>query len=254
MTSIQRSKDRGPREVLALRGVVRTGVIIAAAGSGTRLGLGTKALVRLNGRTTLARVVELFLGLDEVDQIVVVGPPARLEKARAEVEQLAPRKPVHVCPGGESRQQSVRAGLAHLQGCTHVLVHDAARPLASPALIRRVLAAACESGAAIPGLPPRDAVKRVEGGRLVENLDRSRVMLAQTPQGFSYQLLVRAHFEAAETGLEGDDDSALVSAGGHQVTVVAGEPGNIKLTTAEDLEVLEALIREHEAASAVATS
>jgi len=84
MTSTPRFKDRGPREELALRGVVRTGVIIAAAGSGTRLGLGSKALVRLNGRTTLARVVELFLGLDEVDQIVVVGPPARLEKARAD--------------------------------------------------------------------------------------------------------------------------------------------------------------------------
>ena len=232
----------------------RTGVIIAAAGSGSRLGLGSKALVRLNGRTTLARVVELFLGLEEIDQIVVVGPPSRLEKARAEVEQLAPGKPVQVCPGGESRQQSVRAGLAHLQGCSHVLVHDAARPLASPALIRRVLAAAIESGAAIPGLPPRDAVKRVEGGRLVENLDRSRVMLAQTPQGFSYPLLVRAHFEAAETGLAGDDDAALVSAGGHGVTVVAGEPGNIKLTTAEDLEVLEAVIREHEAAGAVTAS
>jgi 2-C-methyl-D-erythritol 4-phosphate cytidylyltransferase len=232
----------------------RTGVIIAAAGSGTRLGLGSKALVRLNGRTTLARVLELFLGLEEVDQIVVVAPPARLEKAQAEVEQLAPAKQVKVCPGGESRQQSVRAGLAHLEGCTHVLVHDAARPLASPALIRRVLAAACETGAAMPGLPPRDAVKRVEGGRLVENLDRSRVMLAQTPQGFAYPVLVRAHFEAAETGLEGDDDAALVSAGGHAVTVVAGEPGNIKLTTAEDLEMLEALIREHEAASTVAAT
>jgi 2-C-methyl-D-erythritol 4-phosphate cytidylyltransferase len=226
----------------------RTGVIIAAAGAGTRLGLGSKALVQLNGRTTLSRVVELFLRLDEIEQIVVVGPPARLEKARAEVELLAPRKPVAVCGGGETRQQSVRAGLALLDGCTHVLVHDAARPLASPQLIRRVLAAAIETGAAIPGLPPRDAVKRVEGGRLVENLDRSRVMLAQTPQGFAYPLLVRAHYEAAETGLEGDDDSALVSAGGHAVTVVEGELGNIKLTTAEDLEMLEALIREHETA------
>ena len=226
------------------------GVIIAAAGAGTRLGLGSKALVRLNGRTTLARVVELFLGLPEIDQIVVVGPPARLEKARAEVELLAPAKPVQVCPGGETRQQSVRAGLGKLEGCTHVLVHDAARPLASPALIRRVLAAAVESDAAIPGLPPRDAVKRVEGGRLVENLERSRVMLAQTPQGFAYPLLLRAHFEAAETGLEGDDDAALVSASGHVVTVVAGEPGNIKLTTSEDMEVLEALIREHETVTA----
>jgi 2-C-methyl-D-erythritol 4-phosphate cytidylyltransferase len=226
------------------------GAVVAAAGSGTRLGKGSKALVPLNGRTTLARVVELFLSLDEVDRVVVVAPAARLETARAEVDALRPRKPVKVCAGGESRQESVRAGLAALGSCEHVLVHDAARPLASAALVRRVLAAAMESGAAFPGLPPRDAVKRVEGHRLVESLDRSRVVLAQTPQAFSYQLLVRAHAEAADAGMVGDDDAQLVAATGHPVTVVEGEPANIKLTTPEDLEVLEALIREHEEARA----
>jgi 2-C-methyl-D-erythritol 4-phosphate cytidylyltransferase len=227
---------------------IRVGVIIAAAGAGTRLGLGSKALVELNGRTTLSRVLALFLGMDEVDHVVVVGPPAQLERAREEVRLLEPIKEVTVCGGGETRQQSVRAGLAHLEGCTHVLVHDAARPLASPQLVRRVLRAAIDEGAVVPGLPPRDAVKRIEGGRLVESLDRSRVVLAQTPQGFAYPLLVRAHFEAADAGLVGDDDAQLVAATGHPVVVVAGEPTNIKLTTAEDRELLEALIREHEAA------
>ena len=223
--------------------------IVAAAGSGTRLGRGSKALVPLHGRPALARVLELFLGLDEIDRIVVAVPQARLEEARAVVEELAPAKPVGLCPGGETRQQSVRAGLTSLDsGTAWVLVHDAARPLASPALVRRVLAAAMESGAAFPGLPPRDAVKRVEGGRLVESLDRSRIVLAQTPQAFSYSLLLRAHFEAADAGLVGDDDAQLVSAGGHPVTVVEGEPTNIKLTTPEDLELLEALIREQEEA------
>lgn len=239
---------------LTLPAGTRVGAIIAAAGAGTRLGLGSKALVELNGRTTLSRVVELFVGLEEVEEVVVVGPPARLERAEAEVAVLAPSKPVRVCAGGETRQLSVRAGLAQLQGCTHVLVHDAARPMASPALIRRVLAAALESGAAIPGLPPRDAVKRVEAGRMVESLDRSRVVLAQTPQAFATPLLLRAHFEAADAGLVGDDDAQLVAASGHAVSVVAGEPTNIKLTTAEDLELLQALIREHEAAGAPAGS
>jgi 2-C-methyl-D-erythritol 4-phosphate cytidylyltransferase len=222
------------------------GAIVAAAGSGTRLGKGSKALVPIHGRTTLSRVVELFLSLDEVDRIVVVAPAARLDAARSEVEALAPRKPVQVCPGGESRQESVRAGLAALGECSHVLVHDAARPLASAALVRRVLAAAVESGAAFPGLPPRDAVKRVEGHHLVESLDRSRVVLAQTPQAFSYQVLIRAHAEAADAGMVGDDDAQLVAATGHVVTVVPGEPANLKLTTPEDLEVVEALLREHE--------
>ena len=137
-------------------------------------------------------------------------------------------------------------GLGALGECDFVLVHDAARPLATAALVRRVLAAAMESGAAFPAIAPRDAVKRVEGNRLVESLDRSLVVLAQTPQGFAYELLARAHREAADAGLVGDDDAQLVAATGHVVTVVPGEPANIKLTTPEDLEVVEALIREHE--------
>src|SRR2546430_17045500 len=90
------------------------GAIVAAAGSGSRLGRGSKALVRLNGRTTLARVLELFLSLDEVGRIVVVGPPARLETAEQEVAALHPGKPVLVTPGGASRQASVPARIAAL--------------------------------------------------------------------------------------------------------------------------------------------
>jgi 2-C-methyl-D-erythritol 4-phosphate cytidylyltransferase len=226
---------------------VSVGAIVAAAGLGTRLGLGSKALVRLNGRTTLARAVELFLGIDEVSRIVVVGPPSRLETAEHEVSALHPGKPVTVRPGGDSRQASVRIGVGALGDCDFVLVHDAARPLATPALVRRVLHAAMESGAAFPAIAPRDAVKRVEGNRLVESLDRSRVVLAQTPQCFAYALLARAHREAADAGLVGDDDAQLVAAAGHAVTVVEGEQANIKLTTPEDFAVVEALLKELEA-------
>ena len=225
------------------------GAVVAAAGSGSRLGRGSKALVELNGQTAMARAVRLFLAMDEVDRIAVVAPPARLESAEAEVASLRPKKPVVVCAGGETRQQSVRAGLQGLGECDLVLVHDAARPMATAALARRVLAAAVASGAAIPALPPRDAVKRAEGSLIVESLDRSRIVLAQTPQAFSYQLLLKAHFDAFDSGLSGDDDAQLVAASGHPVTLVEGEPTNIKLTTADDLEVLEALLREHEAAA-----
>jgi 2-C-methyl-D-erythritol 4-phosphate cytidylyltransferase len=228
---------------------MRVGAIVVAAGSGSRLGMGSKALVELNGRTVLAWSVQLLLGLQEVDEVVVPGPAGRLDEVLREVQALSPVKPVLVCAGGQSRQQSVRAGLAELSGCDYVLVHDAARPLASPALVRRVLAAAVESGAAIPGLPPRDAVKRVEGGRMVESLDRSRLVLAQTPQGFAYQLFERAHFEAADAGVVGDDDGQLVAASGHPVMVVEGEATNIKLTTPEDLLVLQAILGERETAA-----
>ncbi|HEY4026417.1 MAG TPA: 2-C-methyl-D-erythritol 4-phosphate cytidylyltransferase, partial [Candidatus Dormibacteraeota bacterium] len=210
---------------------MQIGVIVAAAGAGIRLGRGAKALVELNGRTALARVVDLFLTLDEITCVVVVGPPSRLEPAEREVEALRPRKPVIVRPGGDTRQQSVRAGLKALEGCEYVLVHDAARPMASAALVRRVIAAAIQTGAAIPGVSLRDAVKRVEGGRLVESLDRSRLVLAQTPQGFRYSVLERAHFQAADAGVVGDDDAQLVAAAGHPVAVVPGDPANVKLTT-----------------------
>jgi 2-C-methyl-D-erythritol 4-phosphate cytidylyltransferase len=229
---------------------MRVGAIVAAAGPGTRLGRRTKALVPLHGRTALSRVLEVLLSLDEIERIVVAAAPASLEAVRREVAAMRPWKPVEVCPGGDTRQQSVRAGLAALGGCDYVLVHDAARPLATAALFRRVLAAAVSGEAAIPALPPRDSVKRVEGGRMVESLERSRLVLAQTPQAFQYQLLERAHFEAADAGLQGDDDAQLVAATGHAVQVVEGEPANIKLTTADDLEMLEALLEERESAAA----
>src|SRR4029077_18442463 len=145
-----------PRRKVASR--ITVGAIVAAAGSGSRLGRGSKALVRLNGRTTLARGLGLLLALDEVDRIVVVGAPSRVENAEREGASLSPRKPVMVKAGGGSRQESVRAGLAALGECDFVLVHDAARPLATATLVRRVLAAAMESGAAFPAISPRDAV------------------------------------------------------------------------------------------------
>src|SRR6202165_2939026 len=190
--------------VRSLHRLATVGAIVAAAGSGSRLGRGSKALVQLNGRTTRARVLELFLALDEVDRIVVVGPPSRLENAEREVQSVHPRKPVIVKAGGESRQESVRAGLAALGECDFVLVHDAARPLATATLVRRVLAAAMESGAAFPAIAPRDAGKPGGGKRLGAGTDRARIVLAQTPQAFSYELLARAHREAADAGLVGD--------------------------------------------------
>ncbi len=219
------------------------GVVVAAAGSGTRLGRGSKAFVELGGRSLLEWALALFDPMPEVDRIVVVGPPTRLERVRVVVERASPRTPVEVCPGGESRQASVRLGLARLEGTELVLVHDAARPLATPELVRRVLAAARQTGAALPGLACRDAVKRVEAGLLAESLDRTRLVLAQTPQGFRYRVLERAHFQAADSGLVGDDDAQLVAATGHPVAVVPGDPGNLKLTAPEDLELMEALVR-----------
>lgn len=222
--------------------------MIAAAGPGSRLGLGSKGLLRLNGRSLLARALSLFLGMDEVTRIVVVGPPDEMERVAAEIRAVAGGRHVLACPGGATRQESVRAGLERMAGAHYVLIHDAARPMASAELCRRVLAGAIQSGAAIPGLPPRDAVRRVSGGLLAESLDRSRLILAQTPQGFDYRLIMKAHQAAHRAGTVAVDDAELVAALREPVVVVEGEGTNIKLTTDADLAILDALLRQRDAA------
>ncbi len=225
----------------------RVGVIVAAAGFGARLGRGSKALLELNGRTLLRRALERCCQLAEVDELVLVVPPAQLELARRESERVGCAKPVTVVPGGQTRQQSVKLGLEALRGCEWVLVHDAARPLASAELFRRVLDATRASGAAVPGLTPRDAVKRLVGDHAAETLDRSQLLLVQTPQGFARATLERAHAQAAASGLSADDDAELVRAVGQEVAVVLGEVPNVKLTIEEDLAVLGALLAAREA-------
>src|SRR2546430_8815740 len=138
------------------------------------MGRRTEALVPLHGRTALCRVLEVLLSLDEIDRVVVAAPLAGLEPVRREVAALKPWKPVEVCAGGETRQQSVRAGLAALGDCDYVLVHDAARPMATAALFRRVLAAAEAAGPALPGAPPPAAVQRGGGGPMLVRPARAR--------------------------------------------------------------------------------
>ncbi|MBO0709413.1 MAG: 2-C-methyl-D-erythritol 4-phosphate cytidylyltransferase, partial [Candidatus Dormibacteraeota bacterium] len=151
------------------------------------------------------------------------------------VRPLAAPGRIEVCAGGPTRRDSVRLGLAALPPGEQVLVHDAARPLVTEALIRRVLEAVAETGAALPGVTPRDAVRQIGGGRLAGALDRRSLILAQTPQGFTRAVLEEAHARAHESGLEADDDAQLVWALGHPVAVVAGEEANLKVTIDSDL-------------------
>jgi 2-C-methyl-D-erythritol 4-phosphate cytidylyltransferase/2-C-methyl-D-erythritol 2,4-cyclodiphosphate synthase len=146
--------------------------------------------------------------------------------------------------GGETRQASVRAGLeavaAHRPDI--VLVHDAARPFVSEALISRAIAGAA-SGAAIPGIALADTVKTVDtAGRVAQTLDRTQLRAIQTPQGFHFATLLDAHRRADAAGQQDfSDDAALMEWAGHAVTVFSGEPGNVKLTTADDFTRAEIL-------------
>ena len=221
------------------------GVIIVAAGRGTRVGTAVpKQLLDLGGRSVLRRSVDAFDRHPAVDELVVVLPAELVGEAPALVGRTD--RPCRFVAGGERRQDSVRHGLQVLPAAIDlVLVHDAARPFASPALIDRVIAEAGASGAAIPALAARDTVKRVDPDRrtITATLPREEIWLAQTPQGFRREVLLKA-VALGETGVEGTDEAMLAERAGHAVTVVPGDTRNIKITTSEDLAAAGSIARQ----------
>ena len=193
-----------------------------AAGSGARFG-GAKQFEELEGR----RVVDWALAASRpvADGVVLVVPADHAEDDNGLADV--------VVIGGATRSASVRAGLAAVPADAEVIVvHDAARPFAAPALFEAVVAAV-RAGAdgAVPGVPLADTVKRVSGTTVVETVDREDLVAVQTPQAFAAAALRRAHEAAAEA----TDDAALVEAAGGVVTVVPGDPANTKITLRADL-------------------
>jgi 2-C-methyl-D-erythritol 4-phosphate cytidylyltransferase len=207
---------------------VRTWAIVVAAGGGARFG-GAKQFETLGGVSVVDRSVGV--ARDACDGVVVVLPP--------ESEWTAPAG-VLVAVGGATRSDSVRAGLAVVPDDVEVVVvHDAARPLASRRLFDLVVHAVAEGAdGAVPALAMSDTVKRVRGERVVETVERDGLVAVQTPQAFRAGVLRAAH----RVGAIDTDDAALVEADGGTVVVVEGERRNLKLTRAEDLQVAEALL------------
>jgi 2-C-methyl-D-erythritol 4-phosphate cytidylyltransferase len=217
--------------------------VIVAAGRGERMGAGVpKAFLPLGGIPMLVHSARVFDAAASVSALAVVVPEARLDEARALLRSLA--KPTTVAAGGERRQDSVRAGVATAPGFDGiVLVHDAARPLVDAELVDAVVAAAGESGAAIPILPVTDTIKRVEHGVVLETLDRAALGAAQTPQGFDAGLLRRALEAADRDGAVMTDEAAAVERTGAAVRAVRGSAENRKITTPEDLAWAEDVLR-----------
>jgi 2-C-methyl-D-erythritol 4-phosphate cytidylyltransferase len=206
---------------------MRTWAIVVAAGGGTRFGQ-AKQFAHLGDATVLDRAV--CVARDACDGVVVVLP--------AGAEWTGPPGVVHTV-GGATRSDSVRAGLSLVpDGADVVVVHDAARPLASSALFARVIdAVAAGADAAVPALPVVDTLKRVRGGNVVETVARDELVAVQTPQAFRAGALRAAH---AKAGVD-TDDAALVEAAGGRVVIVEGELRNLKLTRSEDLDVMREL-------------
>jgi 2-C-methyl-D-erythritol 4-phosphate cytidylyltransferase len=219
-----------------------TWAILVAAGAGLRLGdEWPKAFAALGGRPLLAESLERLDRSDWVDAIVVVAPPGWEEPAILLAEELVAGKVRAVVPGGATRADSVHVGLAEVPPeALVVLVHDAARPLLEEDVLERVLAPLSEGwDGVVPALPVPDTVKRVEGHAIVETLDRTDLVLVQTPQAFRVESLR----DATMGDVAGATDCAsLVERHGGRVRVVDGDARLLKVTTREDLDRVEALL------------
>jgi len=238
-------------------------VIIPAAGLGTRMAsapsakgkkpVATKQFTELGGTPILIHTLRKFMASPEVSEIYIAlraneidGFHARLEKEAEDILQ----KKIHLVEGGDHRQHSVSNAMRSVSAGEDdiVLVHDAVRPFVTEEIIHNVIQAARKYGAAIAALPAVDTVKQVErtsdGALITATLPRERVVLAQTPQGFRYDVLKKAFDEATTDGFVGTDEASLVERSGHAVAVVMGSPKNIKITAPADMELAEFYLKK----------
>lgn len=224
-------------------------VLIPAAGSGSRYGR-PKQLEPLCGVPVLRRTVEVAGRVPGVQQIVVATAAALMDESRALVENIVD-VPVHLVEGGATRTDSVRRAFTQASAEVDlVVVHDAARPMASVALYERVMSCAHEHGAAIPALPVSDTLKRAEGEtpRVSATVDRTGLWAVQTPQAFQRALLAEALADAEATAT---DEAGLVERLGHAVHIVEGDIANHKITRPDDLALAELLLRARAGLDAV---
>ena len=213
-----------------------TGLILAAAGSGSRFGSRIpKQFLRTEGERLYRLALHPFLPF--LDEAVILVPDAWIETVRKELSAAASGdRKLQVAPGGRHRQDTVSRGLRLLSPRVEiVLVHDAARPFVDAPLIARVIGAVRRGNAAVPVLPIRDTVKEVVSGRVERTLERERLALAQTPQGFPTRVLKEAVRQARKDHFYGTDEASLVERIGAEVRAVAGDPRNLKITFEGDL-------------------
>ncbi|MBK9164714.1 MAG: 2-C-methyl-D-erythritol 4-phosphate cytidylyltransferase [Acidobacteria bacterium] len=216
--------------------------IIVAAGSGSRFGADRpKQFLELAGKPIIARTVLIFEASPMIDAIVVVASADFLEETEAVLGKERLTKLRKIVAGGETRSESVHAGLSAVpEGTEIVAVHDGVRPLVSEDEIERTIRAAADYGAACLSAQMTDTVKVVDGAYVVGTLDRRELRRALTPQVFRYEVLKEAYNEAV-LGEAVTDECFLVEESGTEVLSVAGSPRNIKITTPLDLVIAEAL-------------
>jgi 2-C-methyl-D-erythritol 4-phosphate cytidylyltransferase len=232
-------------------------VIIPAAGLGTRMapagkkGTPSKQFFEIQGVPIVVHTMRAFTRNQQISQIVVAVRKNEIDRFSRQLEKEKLSAKVEVVEGGEHRQESVANALAHLKAAADdiVLVHDAVRPFVDDEIIANVIHEAGKHGAAIAGLPAVDTIKQVEraaeGAIITSTIPRERVVQAQTPQGFRYELIKRAFDSAMADSFAGTDEASLVERLGESVWVVMGSARNIKITTPGDMELAEFLMKSH---------
>lgn len=217
--------------------------IVVGAGQGQRMGGMDKAFLPLRGRPLLAYAVDALEACPQVSEIALVVGAALVERCRQVVRAAGWQKVSAIRAGGAVRAASVRAGLAAVKGAEWVLIHDAARPLLTPALVASGLAAAAGAVAAIAAVPVRDTIKRARPDQtVVHTVDRSRLWAAQTPQIFRRATLDTAFRRAGAAADDYTDEGALLESQGIAVRLFPGDPANIKVTVPADVDVAAALL------------
>jgi 2-C-methyl-D-erythritol 4-phosphate cytidylyltransferase / 2-C-methyl-D-erythritol 2,4-cyclodiphosphate synthase len=224
---------------------VKIAAVIAAGGSGTRIGTDLpKQFLHFGGKPILVHSIQSILALQGVAEVIVALPEEHIPLAEAMLACWPWAVPVLCVAGGSTRQESVRRGVARASSDVDIiLVHDAVRPFCDQEMLGRVVAAARHNGGAVPALPATETIQRVSRqGRILKTPPREELYAIQTPQCFHAAILRSALERASREGFEGTDESSVVRWAGHPVAVVAGSPENIKITRPHDLEFARSLL------------
>lgn len=234
----------------------RVTAILPAAGLGTRMGAETpKQFLSLDGVPVLLFTLRRLAACAAITDFIVATRAEEIDSLTSSVSRENFGRPMRVVRGGDSRQDSVANALTHVSpGTELILVHDAVRPLVTVNQIERVIAEAVACGAAILGIPAMDTVKEVKRASLPNDvalitatIPRERVVLAQTPQVFRADLLIKAFDQARQDGVTASDEAGLVERTGHDVHVVVGSERNLKITRPGDMELSEFYLRQERA-------
>lgn len=218
--------------------------VLPSAGISKRMKGTNKLLLDLGGKPLICRTLEVFDACDIIDGIVLACGKDEIEKYRNLCREWGICKPVKIVAGGETRAHSVYQGvLACPSEVKYVAIHDAARPFVTPELIRETVLAAMRDTAAAAAVPVKESIKRVKGGKMVENIQRDSIVTVQTPQSFDIDLIRAALKFVIEKGIPVTDDCGAAECLGQPSTIVEGDYNNIKVTTVEDIILAEHIWR-----------